>query len=405
LLSLICSGAAHADDQAASVAGSVGCNLVWLDGAPFDRDHLVGPNAYAGHGRRIALRRGPHFGRTGWRPTTKGGIGVTDLITKWRALPLMWTEALRTLVCLLPMIIATALSQTTYLVTLGQGAFFFSSLFLPKRLGARFVMGSLILGLGLGFYLIGGAVAPTPWIAVIFTFFVCLNLSFMTAWKVGGPLALTLVMIYTAGLNTGSPEKASTNFLVFAFVMGWSALISMLPFWTPVPPPPVNENQSTGELAEQGLRMGIGTSLALAVSYFAGFAKIGWAPSAVGNVVRYDENLSRKRAWARFYGTLGGAAMAAVALALITDPTIVVLFAAVSAVLNGLFKLTVLGKMPLFYTATILLLYSANDLSSGSENVLTRVLYNVVGITIGVFVVIYPFPRLLKMINPKVATE
>jgi hypothetical protein len=70
-----------------------------------------------------------------------------------------------------------------------------------------------------------------------------------------------------------------------------------------------------------------------------------------------------------------------------------------------LFKLTVLGKMPLFYTATILLLYSANDLSSGSENVLTRVFYNVVGITIGVFVVIYPFPRLLKMINPKVATE
>ena len=101
-------------------------------------------------------------------------------------------------------------------------------------------------------------------------------------------------MIYTAGLNTGSPEKASANFLVFAFVMGWSALISLLPFWTPLPPPPVNENQTTGELAEQGLRMGIGTALALAISYFAGFAKIGWAPSAVGNVVRYDEKLSRK---------------------------------------------------------------------------------------------------------------
>jgi hypothetical protein len=42
---------------------------------------------------------------------------------------------------------------------------------------------------------------------VLFTFFVCLNLSFMTTWTVGGPLALTLVMIYTAGLNTGSPEK------------------------------------------------------------------------------------------------------------------------------------------------------------------------------------------------------
>ena len=170
-------------------------------------------------------------------------------------------------------------------------------------------------------------------------------------------------MIYTAGLNTGSPEKASANFLVFAFVMGWSALISLLPFWTPVPPPPVNENQETGELAEQGLRMGIGTALALAISYFAGFAKIGWAPSAVGNVVRYDEKLSRKRAWARFFGTLGGAAMAAIALAFVTDPTIVVLIGAVFAVLNGLFKLTPLGRMPLFYTATILLLYTANDLT------------------------------------------
>jgi hypothetical protein len=47
----------------------------------------------------------------------------------------------------------------------------------------------------------------------------------------------------------------------------------------------VNEDQSAEELAEQGLRMGIGTSLALAVSYLAGFTKIGWAqrpaPSAM----------------------------------------------------------------------------------------------------------------------------
>jgi hypothetical protein len=91
----------------------------------------------------------------------KGGIGVADLLTKWRALPLMWTEALRALVCLLPMIVATALDRTTYLVTLGQGAFFFSSIFLPRRLGARFVMGSLVLAFGLGFYLIGGTVAHT----------------------------------------------------------------------------------------------------------------------------------------------------------------------------------------------------------------------------------------------------
>ena len=176
----------------------------------------------------------------------------------------------------------------------------------------------------------------------------------------------------TAGLTTGSPEKASANFLVFAFVMGWSAIISLAPFWKPLPPPPVKENQAISDLFEQGFRMGIGTALALAISSIAGFAKIGWAPSAVGNVVRYDEALSRKRAWLRFYGTLGGAALVSVALAFVTDLTTLVLVAAVSGVLNGLFKRTKLGMMPLFYTATILLLYSANDISSG-ENVLMRV--------------------------------
>ena len=149
--------------------------------------------------------------------------------------------------------------------------------------------------------------------------------------------------------------------------------------------------------------MGIGTSLALAVSYAAGFAKIGWAPSAVGNVVRYDETMSRKRAWLRFYGTLGGGAMAAVVLALVTDLRTLVLFAALSGVLNGLFKLTALGKMPLFYTETILLLYSANDITSG--NVLMRIGYNLVGITIGVLVVIYPFPRMVRLVNPKSTIE
>ena len=220
---------------------------------------------------------------------------MTDVLAKWRTWPLAWSEGLRALVCLIPLLVATALDQTTYLVTLGQGAFFFSTLFLPPRFSGRIVMGSLVVALGLGFYLIGGAVAPTPWIAVVFTFFVCVNLSYLSGWKIGGPLALTLVMIYTAGLNAGSPQKASANFLVFAFVMSWSAVISLLPFWTPLPPPPVNENQATRELSEQGFRMGIGTSLALAISYIAGFAKIGWAPSAVGNVVRYDQTLSRTR--------------------------------------------------------------------------------------------------------------
>lgn len=316
-------------------------------------------------------------------------------------LPLMWTEAIRALLCMVPMLVAIGLGQTEYLVVLGQGGFFFSSLFLPAKLSGRLVMGSLITGLGLGFYLIGGAVVVNPWLAVIFTFLVCMNLSFLSNWKIGGPLALTLIMIYTAGLNTGSPEKASANFLAFALVFVWCALISLLPLWKPIPPPPVNADQSNSDLAEQGTRMGIGASLALAISYMFDFAKLGWAPSAVGNVVRFEEKLSKKRAWGRLLGTIGGALLATFALAFITDITVVVLCGALFAVMNGLFKKTKLGAIPFFYTATILLLYSANSLDEGTALTVQRVFYNLVGITIGIAVVVFPFPYLMKKINPK----
>ncbi len=313
----------------------------------------------------------------------------------------MWSEALRALLCMLPMIAASGLGKTSYLVALGQGGFFYSSLFLPKKLSARFVMGSLILALGLGFYLIGGNVASNAWVALLFTFLVCLNLSFLSGWQIGGPLALTLVMIYTAGLNTGSSAKAAHNFLVFALVLSWSALISLLPIWTPVEPPKVNSDLGNGELAEQGVRMGVGATIALAISYMAGFTKLGWAPSAVGNVVRYDHALTRMRAWARFAGTIAGSALAAIALLLITSTTVLVWVGMVFAILNGLFKKTKLGMMPLFYTATILLLYSANDISAGKTNILHRVFYNIIGITIGMLVVIYPFPLLVKKLTAK----
>ena len=296
---------------------------------------------------------------------------MTDVVTERRPMQLMWSEALRALVCRLPMLVATALGQTTYLVTLGQGAFFISSLFLPRRTGARFVMGSLVLGLGLGIYLIGGTVAPYPWVALIFTFFVCLNLSYMTNWKVGGPLALTLVMIYTAGLNTGSPEKVSANFLVFAFVMGWSTLISLLPSEPAAPAagerePERRRSVRAGPSDGHRHRPGPGHLLLRRIRQ----DRLGPQRRRQRRAIRRET--VGKSAWARFFGTLGGAAMASIALAFITDPTIVVLIGAVFAVLNGLFKLTTLGKMPLFYTATILLLYTANDLTTGSENVLTR---------------------------------
>lgn len=325
---------------------------------------------------------------------------MSEKLSKAKDTPLMWTEALRAFMCMVPMFVASGLGKTAFLVSLGQGGFFFSSLFLPKKLGARFVMSSLVLAFGLGFYLIGGTVAPNPVVALIFTFMVCLNLSFLSGWTVGGPLALTLVMIYTAGLNTGSPQKASANFLAFALVLGWSALISMLPFWKPIEPPKVDTTQGNGELAEQGFRMAIGSTLALAISYMAGFAKIGWSPSAVANVVRYDSSLSKLRAWARFLGTVAGALLASIALAFVSSIAALVWVGAFFAVLNGLFKKTKLGMMPLFYTATILLLYSANDITAGKTNILQRVAYNLVGIAIAMIVITFPFPRLMKAVNP-----
>ena len=102
-----------------------------------------------------------------------------------------------------------------------------------------------------------------------------------------------------------------------------------------------------------------------------------------------------------FFGTIGGAILAAIALAFITSVTVLVWIGAFFAVLNGLFKKTKLGMIPLFYTATILILYTANDLSSGKANIFMRIFYNLVGITIGMLVVIYPFPQLMKKINPK----
>jgi hypothetical protein len=124
-----------------------------------------------------------------------------------------------------PMLVAFGFGSSKYLVPLGPGGFFYSVLFLPALLRGRFLMGSILVALGLGFYLMGGNVVPTAWVAIVFTFLVAVNLSFLSGWKVadwtmGGTLALTFIVIYTAGLNSGSPEATSKNFIAFTGVPG-----------------------------------------------------------------------------------------------------------------------------------------------------------------------------------------
>jgi hypothetical protein len=334
-------------------------------------------------------------------PTDASGTGHpgrTTVISRITS-NLSWSEGLRALLCMLPMLVAVLIGEMTYIVAIGQGGFFFSSLLLPNRISGRLIMGSILIALGMGFYLMGGTVAPIPWLAVVFTFFAALNLSFLTSWRIGGPLALSIVMIYTAGLNTGSPEKAAANFLAFALVMAWSTLVSMLPFWKPMMPPKPKHDPSNAELAEQGFRMGIGTSLALAVSYIFEFAKIGWAVSAVGSIVRFDPTMSKQRAWARAIGTVGGAIIAGFLLVRIESITALVLIGVLFAVLNGLYKKAKIGQMPLFYTATILILYSLNDLQGGKDLAFMRLVYNIVGVLIAVVVVLYPFPFVTRRLR------
>jgi len=314
------------------------------------------------------------------------------------------SEAFRAILCMSPLFVAFGLGKISYLPALGQGGFFFSTIFLPAKINARIMLGSIVSAMGLGFYLIGGNVVIYPILALVFTFFVALNLSFLSNWRTGGTLALTFIVIYTAGLNSGSPTRSTTNFLLFSFVMLWSTIISIIPIWKPIEaPPPIK--LTTGETAEQGVRMGIGTSIALAISYLFKFSKFGWAPSAVGNIVRYDEKMSKLRAWGRFLGTIGGVSLAVIVMLITNKLTIFVFSAVAFGFLNGLSKRTKLGMVPFFYTATILLLYTAQDITNGKALAIDRVLYNTIGILIGMLVVLYPFPYLMKHLRHNLDTK
>jgi hypothetical protein len=242
------------------------------------------------------------------------------LLTKWRALPLMWTEALRALVCLLPMIVATALDRTTYLVTLGQGAFFFSSLFLPRRIAGRFVMGSLVLALGLGSTDRRGG-SPPPLGRVIFTFFVCLNLSFR--WMEGRRTAQVLTPddLHRRAQHRLTGKRRPPT---LRSPSSWAGPRSSRCSHLDTGPTAAGEREPGDlELASRpsdGHRHRPGPGHLL----YRRIRQDRLGPQRRGNVVRYDEKLSEKRARARFFGTLGGAAMVAIAPAFITDPTIVV---------------------------------------------------------------------------------
>jgi hypothetical protein len=306
---------------------------------------------------------------------------------------------------MLPMVLGMFMGWTTVISALGQGGFYFSSLPLHKKKGMRLIMGGVLWTVGLGFYLLGGNVVFNPWLAIVFTFFVGLNLVFLSGWRLLGPLAFSFISIYAAGLNAGSPESVHNTFMAFVLALGWAALVSLLPIFkgTPTPKAPSQELPDS-VLVETGLRMGIGVAVAEFVSQLLGFSKMGWATSGAGNVIRFDPFTSKIRAGLRMIGTIGGVVIMMLSLKLTSSLMVLSVMTLVYAFLNGLTKGTKLGQTVTLYTATIMTLYVLNDISGAKELSWERILFNLVGVMVGVWVALYPFPRLFGRVKSMTVT-
>lgn len=57
---------------------------------------------------------------------------VTEGMTKLRGMHLLWGEATRAFLCMVPMLIAIILGQDSLIVPLGQGGFFYGAIALPQ---------------------------------------------------------------------------------------------------------------------------------------------------------------------------------------------------------------------------------------------------------------------------------
>jgi len=206
---------------------------------------------------------------------------ITEGITHLKDVELSWGEATRAFLCMIPMLIAAILGQSSLVPTLGQGGFFYGAIPLPLARGPRLLVVSLLTAVGLGFYLMGGNVVFNVLLSIVFTFFVAFNIGLLSGFNIMGMLAIHFISIYTAGLNASSPDKVHTNFLAFVLTFGWGAIVSLAINWKGQPPKETTQRK-TADYFLAGIRMGVGTSIALLVSNLFGFDKLGWAPSGAG---------------------------------------------------------------------------------------------------------------------------
>ena len=311
-----------------------------------------------------------------------------------------WREGLRASLCMLPMLIAYGYGRGDVGVPLGQAGFLISALPLPRLKFYRLSNGVIFLAFGLGLYLIGSIVTRDYWAGLIFTFIVSMALSLLTGWKTASLLALTFFSVYAAGLNNSGAdaEKITQSFYAFSIAILWCTAVSMLSWWRGHD---FSDYKKVGIIPriKMGIRMGVGTSISFAIAQAFFYSKIGWAPSATANVVRFDSETSKKRAKLRVLGSVVGAILAGTVFLIFGDPVVWVVVAFILAIINGfLVDINKWGYFP-FYTTIILILYSVGDPTSSVSTTTQRVAYNVVGVLVSYVVVTWSFPRVFSMID------
>ena len=313
------------------------------------------------------------------------------MLTKLSKIELDWNDATRAMLCMLPMAIAYFTGQHSLVVPFGQGGFFYSMMPLSDKRVGRVVSLFLLLSLGMGFYLLGGNIVHNFWISIFLTYMVAIAVGFLSGYRIVTPLAFTFITLYSAGLNASTSEKAHENLLAFIVIFLWCGLVSLPSFWKGINMANVKV-LDTEENFVTGVRLGIGTMFALLVANLFAFAKYGWPVSAVGSIVRFNEEESKKRAKSRVIGTIGGSLLAMATFLVVSTGGALIMVGYLFGIMQALFSKTMIGKTVFFYTATIIVLYSLNDISVGPEVAVQRTVYNLAGIVIGVFVAFYPIP-------------
>jgi fusaric acid resistance family protein len=325
------------------------------------------------------------------------------MFRKLSKLSLDWNDAIRAALCMLPMLIAYVAGYDSLLVPLGQGGFFYSTLPLPQNRLEKIFYIFLMLGVGLGFYLLGGTIALHPWLSLLVTFIVSVTIGLLSGGKLIAPIAFSLVSVFSAGLNISNPDKLHTNYLGFTAIFIFCGLLSLLPIWKGKDMSKITIFKPEENMVE-GVMLGIGSVIALFVANILEFARLGWPVSAVGTIIRFNEVESRKRAKSRVIGTVGGSIVAIIFFLLFSNPIVFIILAYIFGILHSLMSRTLLGKTVFFYTVTILILYSINDISQGPIIAAQRIAYNLVGVLIAIFILYYPFPLLKKRLQ-KVVKE